>query len=130
VELSDLLEVRAVPGMDRGLFAKTNIDRHQIIISYFGRHFSSETLYLQSFPNDDAAYVMTHEGEYFDGEPVEQLGKYVNHSRSKKNLDFVNSDINPYAQLELRRDVKAGEQLFTDYGPGYPYEEHGFSRDD
>eukprot|EP01046_Picozoa_sp_COSAG06_P035879 COSAG06_NODE_3903_length_4790_cov_53.937527_5_plen_258_part_00 len=86
VELSDLLEVRTVPGMDRGLFAKTNIDRHQISISYFGRHFSSETLYLQSFPNDDAAYVMTHEGEYFDGEPVEQLGKYVNHSRSKKNL--------------------------------------------
>ena len=69
---SGQLQVRAVPGMHRGPFAKTNIDRHQISISYFGRHYSSETLYLQAFPNDDAAYVMTHEGEYFDGEPVEQ----------------------------------------------------------
>ena len=57
----------------------------------------------------------------------DQLAKYVNHSRRNRNLDFVSSADNPMVQLELRRDVRAGEQLFTDYGPKYPY--IGFSRD-
>ena len=82
-----------------------------------------------AFPNDENAYIMEHNGEYFDGEPVEQLAKYVNHSRRNRNLDFVESADNPMVQLELRRDVRAGEQLFTDYGSDYPYEAHGFIRD-
>jgi hypothetical protein len=129
VALSDMVEVRDVPGMNRGLFAKANIQRGQLSISYFGRHYSSETQYDEAFPNDDGMYVMEHDGEYFDGEPVEQLGKYANHSRSKRNLDFVLTDT-PVVQLQLWRDVKADEQLLTDYGPAYPYEQHGFSRDD
>ena len=60
---------------------------------------------------------------------MEQLAKYVNHSRRNRNLDFVESADNPMVQLELRRDVRAGEQLFADYGSDYPYEAHGFTRD-
>jgi hypothetical protein len=129
VALRELLEVRDVPGMGRGLFARANLQRHQLHLTYFGRHYRSKTQVDAAFPNDENAYIMEHNGEYFDGEPVEQLAKYVNHSRRNRNLDFVESADNPMVQLELRRDVRAGEQLFADYGSDYPYEAHGFTRD-
>ena len=43
-------------------------------------------------------------------------------------MEFVEDDISPYAQLELIAPVRAGEQLFVDYGPTYAYSAHGFAR--
>ena len=43
-------------------------------------------------------------------------------------MEFVEDETNPYAQLELIEPVRAGEQLFVDYGPSYAYDEHGFAR--
>ena len=40
----------------------------------------------------------------------------------------AHNDINPYAQLELIAPVRAGQQLFADYGPNYAYNTHGFAR--
>ena len=67
-------------------------------------------------------------GEYFDGEGIEQLAKYVNHNRAKRNLEFVDDDDSPFVQLRLTKRVKAGQELFTDYGPEYPYAAHKFTR--
>ena len=39
-----LVEVRAVPGMGSGLFAKRNLAKGQLVLSYFGKHYASETL--------------------------------------------------------------------------------------
>ena len=43
-------------------------------------------------------------------------------------MEFLDDDINPYAQLELIAPVRAGQQLFADYGPNYAYSAHGFAR--
>ena len=43
-------------------------------------------------------------------------------------MEFVDDDITPYAQLQLIAPVRAGQQLFVDYGPTYAYDEHGFAR--
>ena len=48
--------------------------------------------------------------------------------RAPGNMEFVEDETNPYAQLELIEPVRAGEQLFVDYGPSYAYDEHGFAR--
>ena len=45
------------------------------LVTYFGRHYRSKTQVDAAFPNDKNAYIMEHNGEYFDGEPVEQLAK-------------------------------------------------------
>ena len=65
--------------------------------------------------------------EYFDGTPVDSLARRINH-RTPGNMEFVEDETNPYAQLELIEPVRAGEQLFVDYGPSYAYDEHGFAR--
>ena len=123
-----LVEVRAVPGMGSGLFAKRNLAKGQLVLSYFGKHYASESLYNEAFPDADGGYVMAHRGEYFDGGGIEQLAKYVNHNRKLRNLEFVDDEDSPYVQLRLTRAVKAGQQLFTDYGDQYPYAAHGFTR--
>ena len=123
-----LVEVRAVPGMGSGLFAIRNLAKGQLVLGYFGKHYASESLYDEAFPDADGGYVMAHRGEYFDGEGIEQLAKYVNHNRQLRNLEFVDDEDSPYVQLRLTRAVKAGQQLFTDYGDQYPYAAHGFTR--
>ena len=123
-----LVDVRAVPGMGSGLFAKRDLAKGKLMLSYFGKHYASESLYDEAFPNDDGGYVMAHRGEYFDGEGIEQLAKYVNHNRKLRNLEFVDDEDSPYVQLRLTKAVKAGQQLFTDYGSKYPYEAHKFTR--
>ena len=123
-----LVEVRAVPGMGSGLFAKRNLTKGQLVLSYFGKHYASESLYNEAFPDADGGYVMALRGEYFDGEGIEQLAKYVNHSRARRNLEFVDDEDSPFVQLRLTRAVRAGDELFTDYGSQYPYAAHGFTR--
>ena len=59
---------------------------------------------------------------------LEQLGKYVNHNRARRNLEFVDDEDSPFVQLRLTKAVRAGQELFTDYGDKYPYEAHGFTR--
>ena len=43
-------------------------------------------------------------------------------------MEFVEDESSPYAQLELIEPVRAGEQLFVDYGPAYAYSAHRFAR--
>ena len=62
-----------------------------------------------------------------DGTPIDSLARRVNH-RVPANMEFLDDDINPYAQLELIAPVRAGQQLFADYGPNYAYNAHGFAR--
>jgi hypothetical protein len=57
----------------------------------------------------------------------DSLARRINH-RSPGNMEFVEDESSPYAQLELIEPVRAGEQLFVDYGPSYPYSAHRFAR--
>ena len=125
--LADMLEVRDVEGMGSGLFARRDLPKG-FSLSYFGRHYPGFSHYLKDYPQDDGAYTMEHRGEFFDATPIEQLGKYVNHSRRHRNLAFTDDEDSPFVRLELTKKVRAGQQLFTDYGPSYNYV--GFSRDD
>eukprot|EP01046_Picozoa_sp_COSAG06_P045111 COSAG06_NODE_6185_length_3060_cov_8.926242_3_plen_229_part_00 len=127
--LAGTVEVRDVPGMGQGLFAVRDLRKGELKMSYFGQHYPGYSHFLTAYPQDDAAYAMEHRGEFFDGAPIEQLAKYVNHSRKQRNLAFTDDEDSPFVQLELTKNVRAGQQLFTDYGPSYAYEVHGFSRD-
>ena len=47
---------------------------------------------------------------------------------SRCGVQFVEDEASPYAQLEAIRPVRAGEQLYADYGPTYAYSAHRFAR--
>ena len=125
--LADIVEIRDAGPMGEGLFALQDLQPGELQLSYFGQHYAGESRYLDDFPNDDAMNVMELQGEYFDGTPIDSLARRVNH-RVPANMEFLDDDINPYAQLELIAPVRAGQQLFADYGPTYAYSTHGFAR--
>ena len=125
--LATVVEIRDAGAMGEGLFALQDLEPGELQLSYFGKHYAGESRYLDDFPNDDAANVMELQGEYFDATPVDSLARRVNH-RVPGNMEFIDDEINPYAQLELIAPVRAGEQLFVDYGPSYPYSAHRFAR--
>ena len=101
--MQHLVELRDDPERGRGLFAKRDIGKNELRLSYFGRHYASKSLYDEAFPLDDAAYTMEHRGEYFDGEHIEQLARYVNHSRQHRNLVFVDDEDSPYVRRTNRK---------------------------
>ena len=70
---------------------------------------------------------MALRGEYFDGTPIDSLARRINH-RVPGNMEFVEDESSTYVQLELIAPVRAGEQLFVDYGSSYAYSKHGFAR--
>ena len=125
--LATVVEIRDAGPMGEGLFALRDLQPGELQLSYFGKHYAGESRYLDDFPNDDAVNVMELEGEYFDGTPVDSLARRINH-RAPGNMEFVNDETNPYAQLELIAPVRAGDQLFVDYGPSYAYGAHRFAR--
>ena len=49
-EYSHLLEVRADQHGGRGLFAKRDLDKGDIKLSYFGKHYPGESFYLKDYP--------------------------------------------------------------------------------
>ena len=122
-----MVEIRDAGTMGEGLYALQDLDVGELQLSYFGKHYAGESRYLDDFPNDDAANVMELQGEYFDGTPIDSLARRINH-RAPGNMEFVDDDITPYAQLQLIAPVRAGQQLFVDYGPSYAYSRHGFAR--
>ena len=124
-----LLEVRTDQHGGRGLFAKRDLNKGDIQLSYFGKHYPGESHYLHDYPNDDAAYGMEINDEFYDGSKVDGLMRYVNHNKEGKNSVFVDQVDTPYVQLELTKRVGAGHEILTDYGEGYNYEAHNFARE-
>ena len=127
VRLADTVEIRDAGAMGDGLFALRDLQPGELQLSYFGKHYASETQYLEDYPNDDGVNTLELRGEYFDGTPIDSLARRINH-RVPGNMEFVEDESSTYAQLELIKPVHAGEQLFVDYGPAYPYREHRFAR--
>ena len=124
-----LLEVRTDQHGGRGLFAKRDLNKGDIQLSYFGKHYPGESHFLHDYPNDDAAYGMEINDEFYDGIKVDGLMRYTNHNKEGKNSVFVDQADTPYVQLELTKRVGAGHEILVDYGKDYNYEAHNFARE-
>ena len=125
--LATVVEIRDAGAMGEGLFALQDLQPGELQLSYFGKYYAGFSRYLEDYPNDDGANTMELRGEFFDGTPIDSLARRVNH-RAPGNMEFVEDESSPYAQLELIEPVRAGEQLFVDYGPAYAYRAHRFAR--
>lgn len=125
--LAGTVEIRDAGAMGDGLFALRDLQPGELQLSYYGKHYAGESRYLDDYPDDDGVNTMALRGEYFDGTPIDSLARRINH-RVPGNMEFVEDESSTYVQLELIAPVRAGEQLFVDYGSSYAYSKHGFAR--
>lgn len=130
VEIRDSL----IPGAGKGLFAKYDLAAGTYVGHYDGTYLSQAevdalddhtTSYLFLLPEcaDEPIYA----GIAGDLEhPISKVNfapSTVNgHPTRLQNVDFIEQCDEPYEKLFTTRFVHAGEELYTDYGPDYPYD--------
>jgi hypothetical protein len=131
----ELVEVRPshIPGAGDGLFAKVFIPEGTYIGFYEGDYVTeAEADAIEGKPSDYLFFIpdcandpyyesiagdVDHYVSKVNFGPLEINGKPTN----LQNVDFDLHCEEPYARLVATRDIKAGEELLSDYGPSYPY---------
>jgi SET domain-containing protein len=111
-----------IPGAGKGLFAEENIKKGQAIMEVTGpRRLASE---IDTHYADNDYLLELNDGT---GDCIEVMdgSRYANDAKGfviipglENNAEFCSRDDHSM-YLEATRNIKAGEEILVDYGPGY-----------
>ncbi|MSP40109.1 MAG: SET domain-containing protein [Deltaproteobacteria bacterium] len=121
-----------IPGAGDGLFAAVKIKKDAVIGEYGGRLFTD-----QEYPKDngyvaeipECAWKEAHPYRFIDGKDLGSKVSKINFAPSKINrieTHFQNAAIKqvcqrPYVLFIAIKDIEAGAEIWTSYGPNYDY---------
>lgn len=126
------LNVVKHPKMGYGVLAREAIKKGEVVSHYAGEICSSIKANLE---HTDNAYLFTLAGcglprfrrWLINAKDKGNISRFINHSQKNANLELdirllPSEELNqvfPYIFFVASRDIKAGEQLFYDYGNDY-----------
>lgn len=134
-----LLGESQIPGCGYGLFAAEDISQDEFVIEYLGELISHDEGVRREArrgdvfdENSHSSYLFTlldYEGIWVDAAIYGNLSRYINHAseadkvgRKQVNIVpqilYVNGDFR--IKFRALRDIKAGEELFFNYGENFP----------
>lgn len=134
-----LLGESQIPGCGYGLFAAEDIAQDEFVIEYLGELISHDEGVRREArrgdvfdENNHSSYLFTlldQEGIWVDAAIYGNLSRYINHAseadkvgRKQVNIVpqilYVNGDFR--IKFRALRDIKAGEELFFNYGENFP----------
>lgn len=134
-----LLGESQIPGCGYGLFAAEDISQDEFVIEYLGELISHDEGVRREARRGDvfdeqnhSSYLFTLldvEGIWVDAAIYGNLSRYINHASEadkigKKQVNivpqilYVNGDFR--IKFRALRDIKAGEELFFNYGENFP----------
>lgn len=95
-----------------GLFTRDEIERDGFVIEYVGK-----ILTLKEADKKAGKYLFeTNKNRFIDGTDRKNIARYINHScRPNCEIDILKGRVYVFA----KRGIKAGEELFYDYGKEY-----------
>ena len=103
-------------GAGVGLFTYSPIRKGECVAEYVGRVISKE----EEYTNNSKYLFEIHSRKTIDGRSRENLARYINHS-CRPNCEAEIRQGRVF--IMARRNIKAGEELFYDYGKEY-FDEH------
>lgn len=139
VSKSVLLGESQIPYCGYGLFTAEDIAQDEFVIEYLGELISHDEGVRREARRGDvfdehshSSYLFTlldYEGIWVDAAIYGNLSRYINHAQEtdkvgKKRVNiipqilFVNGDFR--IKFKAMRDIKAGEELFFNYGENFP----------
>lgn len=139
VSKSVLLGESQIPYCGYGLFTAEDIAQDEFVIEYLGELISHDEGVRREARRGDvfdehshSSYLFTlldYEGIWVDAAIYGNLSRYINHAQEtdkvgKKRVNiipqilFVNGDFR--IKFKALRDIKAGEELFFNYGENFP----------
>jgi SET domain-containing protein len=122
------VQTSQIPNSGNGLFTSINIEKDEIVSKFIGEIISDEEAQKRADDNDDQYFMSLPSGEMLDCKRTKCFAKYANDAEgipSKfKNNTFIAMDDDDDVVLVAKRDIKAGEEIFTGYGKEY-WKKHG-----
>lgn len=119
------LEVKTsqIPAAGLGLFTKVAIKKGDMIIEYKGRITSWAD--ADHMDGDNPFLFHVTDEHVIDGSKHKKaIAKYANDAKGltrikelKNNSEFVEEGVRVF--IQATRDIKAGSEIFVDYGPDY-----------
>lgn len=105
---------RGINGL--GLFTNTDIPKGTFIIEYFGKVITEK----QANERGGKYLFQTSSNRHIDGALRQNTARYINHScRPNCETDIIKGRV----YISSIKNIKAGEELFYDYGKEY-WNEH------
>jgi len=129
-----VIKPSAIPGSGNGLFAVQEIKKNEVIGELGGRLVTAEdyplgNYYLASIP--ECAWEETKPYKYLDSKDYGANVSRINFAPKKINgieTHFQNAALHqlcvyPYVIFVALMDIEPGEEIWSSYGPYYPYDE-------
>ncbi len=117
-----------IPNSGSGLFTAIDIGKDEIVSKFIGEVISEEESQIRVDNDDDQYFMSLPSGEMFDCKRTDCFAKYANDAEGLptkfKNNTFIGMDDDDNVVLIAKRDIKAGDEIFTGYGKEY-WGKHG-----
>ena len=106
----------------RGLFARTEVSMNCTALYYRGELFLSRQAHERAFPGGSVFAMMTKGGEVWDATKVLCVARFINHApEAEANVRMCGIQHTNVIELELKRNIKQGEELCMCYGKDFDY---------
>lgn len=102
----------SIEGAGLGCFTVFAIECNQVIGRYVGLHRTSKEI-DELYGDSLAAYVLEVDNGFIDGIERKHFTNYINHSEIA-NVEFLSD-----GYVKSIKRIKAGDELFVNYGPTY-----------
>ena len=107
-----------IKGAGRGLFARIPIKKGETIGAYTGEILTDEEANSEPYVDSDYILWVCADCNILGEGPQANYTRYINHS-SKPNGRIVASTRWKKARIEAIKAIKAGQEIFIDYGEAY-----------
>ncbi|MCC5815726.1 MAG: SET domain-containing protein-lysine N-methyltransferase [Leptospira sp.] len=107
-----------IPGIGQGLFTKVNLKKGDNIGYYTGKILTDDQAESNRYVESKYLLWICKDHWIYGEGKLAGYTRYINHS-SKPNIELVTSVRWKTARFRALKSIKAGEELFFDYGPEY-----------
>lgn len=111
-----------IPNSGRGLFTAIDIEIDEVISIFKGEVLSDDEVKSRTESGDDDYFMNLPNGDILDCKRTECFAKYANDAEGS-NTGFRNNCIismnDDDVVLVATQDIKAGDEIFVEYGENY-----------
>jgi SET domain-containing protein len=127
-ELGLVVKKSTIPGAGLGLFTTVARKRGDIITEYVGE-VVDDAIEDERYGNTTAPYSLeVSKNRVIDPACKRGIGSYANHNpQSTANAGFAKNSATKGAVIRARKAIKAGNEVFVNYGPDFRMAEPGVS---
>ena len=114
----------SIPNSGNGLYTAIPLYKNDVISKFKGEILSDAEAKKRALKNENAYFINMPDGKIMDSMHIKCFAKYANDAKGLSKTKYKNNakillDENDKVCLIAKRDIKAGEEIFCNYGKQY-----------